>query len=312
MDECCLFTCSVPQFDLATYFPPSAQQSKMLQFVLLLSILSFTQAQNKKKPNVILILADDGGIDLGIYGNPDIDSPNIDALGQKGMVFTHAYTSVSSCSPSRAALLTGLPSHQNGMYGLQHTIHHYKSFHNNNPNLPDETVLSVTNLLLDNGYYTAIVGKYNLSPSQVFKFNYSRTEYDGYDIKQIGRNITFMNELISDFFDNHLPKDTPFFLFISFHDPHRCGVFNSSYGSFTNYWGNKDYNNSEFGVIPDWNPKYYDPAKIKYIPYYIPQTSQVKNVFSNSVRVRYLNSQKHFLFPRQCKIGVIIIRHTIE
>ena len=80
---------------------------------------------------MVLVLADDAGIDLGIYSNPDIDSPNIDALGQQGMVFTHAYTSVSSCSPSRAALLTGLPSHQNGMYGLQHTIHHYKSFHNN-------------------------------------------------------------------------------------------------------------------------------------------------------------------------------------
>eukprot|EP01084_Bolivina_argentea_P310340 536997_1 len=186
---------------------------------ILLLILTTGHSQQTEK-NVILILADDGGIDLGIYGNPDIDSPNIDELGRMGTVFTKAYTSVSSCSPSRAALLTGLPSHQNGMYGLQHTVHHYKSFHNTNPNVPHETVLSITNLLQSKGYFTAIIGKYNLAPRQVYSFNYSKTEYDGYNIKQIGRNMTFMNELLTDFFDNILPINTPFFLFISFHDPH--------------------------------------------------------------------------------------------
>ncbi len=101
----------------------------LLCFVL--SILTTVHSQQTDK-NVILILADDGGIDLGIYGNPDINSHNIDELARMGTVFTKAYTSVSSCSPSRAALLSGLPTHQNGMYGLQHTVHHYKSFDNKN------------------------------------------------------------------------------------------------------------------------------------------------------------------------------------
>ena len=45
------------------------------------------------------ILADDAGLECGAYGNEVIRSPNIDALAERGITFTNAYTSVSSCSP---------------------------------------------------------------------------------------------------------------------------------------------------------------------------------------------------------------------
>jgi len=63
----------------------------------------------------------------------------------RSVVFTQAFTSVSSCSPSRASLLTGLPSHQNGMYGLHQTVHHFNSF---------DAVKSLPNILEKKGIRT--------------------------------------------------------------------------------------------------------------------------------------------------------------
>lgn len=60
-------------------------------------------------PNLVIILADDMGYgDIGCYGSPDVQTPNIDALAKSGTRFTDGYVSCAVCSPSRAALLTGL------------------------------------------------------------------------------------------------------------------------------------------------------------------------------------------------------------
>ncbi len=56
--------------------------------------------------------ADDAGFEMSAYGNPSIRTPHLDALAEKSVRFDRAFTSVSSCSPSRSALLTGLPVHQ--------------------------------------------------------------------------------------------------------------------------------------------------------------------------------------------------------
>ena len=66
------------------------------------------------RPNVVIILADDMGFsDLGCYGS-EIPTPNLDALAQRGLRFTQFYNT-ARCSPTRAALLTGLNPHQAGM-----------------------------------------------------------------------------------------------------------------------------------------------------------------------------------------------------
>ena len=59
------------------------------------------------KRNVLVMLVDDGGFQMPVYGDSKVDTPNIDSLAARGLTFSNAYTSVSSCSPSRAALLTG-------------------------------------------------------------------------------------------------------------------------------------------------------------------------------------------------------------
>jgi len=61
-----------------------------------------------RKPNVIVIVADDlGWGELGIQGNPQIPTPNIDSIGRNGVRFTSGYVSGTYCSPTRAGLMTG-------------------------------------------------------------------------------------------------------------------------------------------------------------------------------------------------------------
>ena len=70
--------------------------------------MSTAIAQNNNKPNIIHILADDVGFDdLSCFGSKDINTPNLDALAGKGMKFTSFYAPHGTCTPSRAALLTG-------------------------------------------------------------------------------------------------------------------------------------------------------------------------------------------------------------
>lgn len=77
--------------------------------LLLLSALPALAAP----PNIIVIIADDWSqADAGIYGNAIIRTPNIDRLGKEGLVFRNAFCAAPSCTPSRAAILTGRYPHQ--------------------------------------------------------------------------------------------------------------------------------------------------------------------------------------------------------
>jgi arylsulfatase A len=69
---------------------------------------SSAEISSAKKPNFIIIFADDQGYqDVGCFGSPDINTPNLDRMASEGMKFTDFYSAASVCSPSRAALLTG-------------------------------------------------------------------------------------------------------------------------------------------------------------------------------------------------------------
>ncbi|MEZ5351904.1 MAG: sulfatase [Bryobacteraceae bacterium] len=74
-----------------------------------------TAGRNRRKPNLIVLLADDLGYgDVSCYGSPDVPTPNIDALARGGARFTDGYVSAAVCSPSRAALLSGQYQHRFG------------------------------------------------------------------------------------------------------------------------------------------------------------------------------------------------------
>ena len=87
------------------------QQTLLVSLLLLLgSIIDGATALPgpvDDKKNVLLIFIDDGGFQMGVYGNKAVKTPNIDNFAKRAVVFKHGFTSVSSCSPSRSALLTG-------------------------------------------------------------------------------------------------------------------------------------------------------------------------------------------------------------
>ncbi|XP_060027830.1 N-sulphoglucosamine sulphohydrolase isoform X5 [Erinaceus europaeus] len=202
--------------------------------------------------NVLLLLADDGGFESGTYNNSAIQTPHMDALARRSLTFRNAFTSVSSCSPSRASLLTGLPQHQNGMYGLHQDVHHFNSF---------DGVQSLPLLLSQAGIRTVllsagIIGKKHVGPEAVYPFDFAHTEEND-SVLQVGRNITRMKLLVRKFLQ--MQDDRSFFLYMAFHDPHRCGHSQPQYGPFCEKFGNGE---PGMGWIPDWTPQTYHPQDV--------------------------------------------------
>lgn len=114
-----------------------------------------TRAESGKSPNVILILADDlGARDLGCYGAEDLYTPNLDTLAQSGVRFNQFYVASPICSPSRAALLTGLYPQMAGVPGNVSSIP-------NNPGLPAKEI-TLAEIMREAGYKTALFGKWHL------------------------------------------------------------------------------------------------------------------------------------------------------
>src|SRR3954453_197039 len=93
--------------------PRPGRVAEWLLALMFLGVLAELRAA-APKPNIIVILADDVGYsDIGCFGS-EIQTPNIDKLAANGLRFTQFYNT-ARCCPTRAALLTGLYSHQAGM-----------------------------------------------------------------------------------------------------------------------------------------------------------------------------------------------------
>ncbi|WP_234820840.1 sulfatase-like hydrolase/transferase [Sinorhizobium medicae] len=110
-----------------------------------------------KRPNIVLVLADDMGFsDLGCYGG-EISTPNLDSLARRGARFTQFYNT-ARCSPSRASLLTGLHPHQTGIGIL--TNNDLPRGYPGNLNLRCATLAE---MLKAAGYATCLSGKWHLA-----------------------------------------------------------------------------------------------------------------------------------------------------
>ena len=121
-------------------------------------------ASEKNTPNFIIIYLDDMGYsDVGEFKNKKINTPNIDSLSKDGQVWTDFYASSAVCTPSRAGLLTGRLPVRNGLYGDQIAVF----FPNSKRGLPSEET-TIAEVFQDNGYKTAIFGKWHLGDSPDF------------------------------------------------------------------------------------------------------------------------------------------------
>ena len=114
------------------------------------------QAADAAKPNIVVILVDDMGFsDLGCYGS-EIPTPNLDGLAAGGLRFTQFYNT-ARCCPTRAALLTGLYSHQTG---VGHMVED-KQQPGYRGRLNDQC-LTLAEVLKPAGYFTAMTGKWHV------------------------------------------------------------------------------------------------------------------------------------------------------
>ena len=75
-------------------------------------MVGFSTAQQNKGPNVLMIVADDAGLDYSAYGSSYIQTPVFDKLAAQGVLFNNAYTPNAKCAPSRSCIMTGRNSWQ--------------------------------------------------------------------------------------------------------------------------------------------------------------------------------------------------------
>ncbi|MBD3322477.1 MAG: sulfatase-like hydrolase/transferase [Chitinivibrionales bacterium] len=197
-----------------------------------------TAGTAQQKPNIIFILCDDMGYgDLGCFGHPDIQSPNLDKLAEDGITLTDCYAAAPVCSPARSGAMTGRIPHRTG---IKNYISKLSDVHLNT----DE--ITVAELLKDAGYTTCLTGKWHLCgkfreldthpmpDDQGFDYyfgteNNSKPTHhnpgnfyrNGVKLDQLqGYSSDLIVDEAIDWLDTKRDTSKPFFLYVAFHSPH--------------------------------------------------------------------------------------------
>jgi arylsulfatase A len=180
------------------------------------------------KPNIVFILADDLGInDLGCYGRKDHQTPHLDRLAAEGIRFTDAYAAASVCSPTRAALMTGLAPARvkitTFMPGRADAASQ-KLLQAKILNSLPKQLQTLPECLKEAGYATACIGKWHLGGKD------SQPRDHGFDRFFPGKARTVPSEtegskgetLLTDRACQFIAekKEQPFFLYLAHHTPH--------------------------------------------------------------------------------------------
>ncbi len=171
---------------------------------LLLSILLLLLTNAAwARPNILLIVSEDNGPELGCYGDTQAQTPNLDRLAGGGVRFERAFVPYSVCSPSRAVFLTGLYPHQNGQIGL--ATHKFALYDPKTPN--------AFTLLGAAGYRTGLIGKLHVNPESAFPVDFRKIP--GANFRK--RKMEEYAAAAAEFFN---ASDEPFFLSINYPDAH--------------------------------------------------------------------------------------------
>ena len=150
--------------------------------------------ENKKKPNILILMTDNHSWDhVGSYGDTVIKTPNIDKVAKEGIQFDNAFCAAPSCSPARAAMLTG-----QDIWRLGEGANLWGGF-------PKEKVY--TQLMSDAGYHVGIEGK---------GWGPGKAEANGWENNPGGERYDSFEE-----FYNEIEKGSPWMYWYSSRDPHR-------------------------------------------------------------------------------------------
>lgn len=209
-----------------------------------------SSSRNKRRPNIVLIMADDLGYgDVGCYGCSDIRTFAIDRLAAEGVRFTTFYSNAPECTPTRTALLTGRYQHRVGGLECALGIGNVGRYDDairlrrtNDMGLPAEET-SIARMLKDAGYATAISGKWHLGYEPKFfplqhGFDswfgpvggavdyFHHIEYTGepalYKNDKLINREGYVTDLITDEAVSFIQRrqEKPFFLYVAYTAPH--------------------------------------------------------------------------------------------
>lgn len=196
-------------------------------------LLSIAQSQGER-PNILYIMCDDHAMQaISAYGSPISQlapTPNIDRLAQRGMKFNSCFVENSLSTPSRACLMTGMYSHQNGQRQLAEGI--------------DTTRTFFSELLQKAGYETAVVGKWHMAcrpkgfdyyhvlndQGQYYNPTFASTGHYGEFKQEMGYVTDLVTDHAIDFME-HREKDKPFCLLVHHKAPHRIWMPSTKYVS---------------------------------------------------------------------------------
>lgn len=121
-----------------------------------------------KRPNLLLITVDQMRFDcLSIMGHPVVETPNLDSLASRGILFEHAYSATPSCIPARAAIMTGMGQRSHGRVGYQDKVE-WNYAH------------TIAGELAQAGYHTQCVGKMHVYPARNLCGFHNVVLHDGY------------------------------------------------------------------------------------------------------------------------------------
>ena len=127
--------------------------------IFLLFFNNFYAQQESKPTNIIFYLSDDQDLlDYGVYGNPKVETSNVDLLATQGIKFTNFYTGQAICAPSRSQIFTGMYPVKNGCMANHIGV---------KPNIK-----SITSLLKESGYEVVLAGKSHVKPNKVFDWTH--------------------------------------------------------------------------------------------------------------------------------------------
>lgn len=175
-------------------------------FILLmagLAVLAGTNGETTSpQPNILFIVSEDNGPDLGCYGAP-VRTPHLDKLAQEGTRFEQAFVTQAGCSPCRASFFTGTYPHQNGQIGL--ATWKYSMYKKDTPNFVND--------LKHAGYRTGIIGKIHVNPEDAFEFDWWEKKPGKFKRKSLGRYAEEAFEFIT-------ASEKPFFLQVNYPDAH--------------------------------------------------------------------------------------------
>ncbi|MDX8339142.1 arylsulfatase [Draconibacterium sp. IB214405] len=186
-------------------------------FVFLFFATAFFASGQEKQPHIIFIITDQQRADaLGCMGNTAVVSPNIDKLADAGATFVNAYSSVPSCTPARAGLLTGLSPWHHGMLGYGKVARKYK--------------YEMPRMLREAGYYTFGIGKMHWFPQKALHGFHGTLVDESGRVEQDG----FVSDY-RDWFKLQAPGEDPDKTGIGWNE-HRSGVYQLDEKLHPTYW----------------------------------------------------------------------------